>query len=332
MHDLSRLAQPLIDQPGAPAPDLVHLHRRAARLGRRRRAISGGCVAAILAVVAIGVAGLLPPPTDGRTTTNVVADEGPPDPPPGASGASSTRYRVDATVLENDDHGPQLCSFVHLSLPPQCEGPDIVGWDWADVTGEDSLGDTISGYYRVTGTWDGARLTLTEAPVPGGPVGSSESRDLSTPCPEPSGGWRPVDPATTTDDSLMAAIDGARARADFAGVWVDQRVRTEGEENDPSGLVLNVRVVTSDLGEVERALRELWGGALCVTEATRTHAELRAVQSSVHGADVVESSVDEVSGVVRVTAYVFDAERQRRYDEAYGQGVVVLSGWLEPVE
>lgn len=84
--------------------------------------------------------------------------------------------------------------------------------DWADVTGDHSHNGTTSGDYRVTGTWDGARLTLSEAPGPGGPVGSSETRDLTTPCPEPSGGWGPVDPATTTDDSLTAALDGARAR------------------------------------------------------------------------------------------------------------------------
>lgn len=80
--------------------------------------------------------------------------------------SSSTRYRLSATVLESPGHGPQLCHAVAESYPPQCSGPDVVGWDWAAVEGEETASGTTWGVYEVTGTWDGTRLTLTE---PAGP-------------------------------------------------------------------------------------------------------------------------------------------------------------------
>ncbi|MGH8829004.1 MAG: hypothetical protein ACRDVZ_15690, partial [Jiangellaceae bacterium] len=46
------------------------------------------------------------------------------------------RFRTYATVLESPEHGPQLCHGVAESLPPQCGGPDIAGWDWSAVEAE----------------------------------------------------------------------------------------------------------------------------------------------------------------------------------------------------
>lgn len=37
------------------------------------------------------------------------------------------RFRIATTVLENEQHGPQLCVGVAQSLPPQCGGLDISG-------------------------------------------------------------------------------------------------------------------------------------------------------------------------------------------------------------
>ncbi|WP_406673857.1 hypothetical protein WBK31_35795 [Nonomuraea sp. N2-4H] len=80
--------------------------------------------------------------------------------------AEPVTYAADSvTVLESPEHGPQLCSTVAESLPPQCSGPDVVGWDWSKVRHE-SHGGTTWGQYRVVGTWDGAKLTLTEPPGP----------------------------------------------------------------------------------------------------------------------------------------------------------------------
>src|SRR5690606_13734483 len=65
-------------------------------------------------------------------------------------------YRVSGTVLESPEHGPQLCHAVMTSLPPQCGGIDLVGWDWGAVEGEESVSGTTWGSYQVTGTWDGS--------------------------------------------------------------------------------------------------------------------------------------------------------------------------------
>ncbi|MFD2355737.1 hypothetical protein ACFSTC_50405 [Nonomuraea ferruginea] len=98
-------------------------------------------------------------------------------------------YAADAvSVLESPEHGPQLCAEMATSLPPQCGGPDIVGWDWSKVRHE-SVRGTKWGWYRVVGTWDGSRLTLTEPP--GAAVErASEEHSLDSPCPVPEGGWR----------------------------------------------------------------------------------------------------------------------------------------------
>lgn len=43
-------------------------------------------------------------------------------------------------------------------------GPELVGWDWAAQQGVfEKQGATRWGQFAVTGTWDGERLTVTEA-------------------------------------------------------------------------------------------------------------------------------------------------------------------------
>ena len=66
----------------------------------------------------------------------------------------------------------------------------------------------------------------------------------------------------------------AEAEPDFAGFWVDQFPdQPPYGGNDPTRLVVNVRF-TGDLERHERELRKVWGGALCVSQAERTQAEL----------------------------------------------------------
>lgn len=261
--------------------------------------------------------------------TPVVAGDQPP---------SSTRYRVSATVLESPDHGPQLCQAVADSYPPQCGGPDVVGWDWADVEGEETASGTIWGTYQVTGTWDGSRLTLTEPPAPPQAQELNGGVDLSTPCPEPAGGWQVADEATTTDEALSMAQQRANSLPGFAGLWIDQSINPastlenppEATMNDPTKLILNVRF-TQDLEAAEAAVREVWGGALCVSPAERSLAELQAIQAEVWGADVTMSSINQTANTVEVQVTVADPALQADYDARYGEGAVTVTGWLQPV-
>lgn len=252
------------------------------------------------------------------------------------------RYRGTVVVLESPEHGPQLCTTVEESYPPQCGGPDVVGWHWAEAPDEESANGTTWGSYEVTGTWDGERLTLTEPPGPPrhDDTEAADDVDFTSPCPEPPGGWAVVDPATTTQNALDAASAAATARPDYAGLWLDQSVNPAladghdpGDEmlsNDPTKLVLNVRV-TGDVDDAERDLRAIWGGALCVSRAERTSAELQAIQEEISSSeDIAGSGLDEVEGTVRVWAFVDDG-LQAELDERYGPGVVTVEATLRPV-
>ncbi|ROO84462.1 hypothetical protein EDD29_1987 [Actinocorallia herbida] len=252
--------------------------------------------------------------------------------PPG----SPPRYTGTGTVLENAEHGPQFCTVVLESLPPGCSGADVVGWDWNAVAHE-SRNAVKWGEYTVVGTWDGTRLTLTEPPGEPRERVPDEPDPFASPCPVPDGGWRPVDPAKATERTLAAAMDVARRSPLFAGTWVDQSHLgdgpvTETEGNDPKRLVLNLRF-TGDLQENERRVREVWGGALCVSPAAHTESELNAVQSRVHRdfPAAQGSGVDTVGNRVSVQFYVVTDDLRRELDAKYGPGVVHASGVLLPV-
>ena len=75
---------------------------------------------------------------------------------PAAPGTVTTRTLV--TVL--DTGSPELClGPVAESWPPQCGGPPIDGWDWADLNGAFERQQGVRwGQFLVTGTWDGERF------------------------------------------------------------------------------------------------------------------------------------------------------------------------------
>jgi hypothetical protein len=253
-------------------------------------------------------------------------------------------YQVDALVLESPEHRPQLCRDVATSYPPQCGGPDVVGWNWEAVEGEESASGTTWGSYRVVGTWDAQRLALTVTGLAEAAPDDDEPDDegeFSSPCPPPKGGWAVVDPATTTNESLMAAVRLARSRPGHAGVWLDQSINpayavdSDAERefalNDPAKLVLNI-ASTGDLEALEAELRTEWGGALCVSPADHSLADLEDIRMAVEGPNVIAANFSEHDRVVVVDVYVPDEDMQNDLDEQYGPGVVELMPWLTPVD
>ncbi|MFI2362796.1 hypothetical protein [Promicromonospora sp. NPDC019610] len=95
-----------------------------------------------------------------------------------------------ATVLQEGDDPPELClGGVAESYPPQCGGPEIVGWDWDAVDAEESAQGTTWGTYTVEGTWDGETFDLTEA------------------------GAAPAEPSASPDDPRLAPDDAGAAGA-----------------------------------------------------------------------------------------------------------------------
>ncbi|MFG6194680.1 hypothetical protein [Nonomuraea sp. JJY05] len=256
----------------------------------------------------------------------------------GASEAASPpRYEANLTVLEGGGHGPQLCMMVMESLPPQCGGPDVVGWDWNKVDHE-SQGGVKWGEYRVVGTWDGSRLTLTEPPGAPRKAAPTQEEDLTSPCPAPEGGWRPVDPAKATQQALDRALARAGTAKEFAGAWIDRSQMKElppesTEADDPRRLVLNLKF-TGDLSGREAWIREVWGGALCVSGAARSQSELEAIQREIEaelGDGLVSASPSVLRNQVTAQVWVATDEQRRDLDAKHGAGAVALNGVLRPV-
>src|SRR5690606_31278753 len=60
----------------------------------------------------------------------------------------------------------QIClGPITMIYPPDCGGPEVLGWDWDDVDGAETEGGTTWGTYAVQGAWDGERLTVTQPPI-----------------------------------------------------------------------------------------------------------------------------------------------------------------------
>jgi hypothetical protein len=232
------------------------------------------------------------------------------------------RYRVTAAVLQNKDHGPQLCDAVAESYPPQCEGPDIVGWDWDAVKADSAQGVTW-GTYTLFGTWDGKRFTVKEPepkPAAPGDQDPADAPDFRTPCPKPADGRQAPDQDKAGAADRDAALQRASGLSGYAGAWLD-------------GDVVNVRV-TEGREAAERELRTLWGGPLCLSGAKHTEAELTRVQNELTEElpDLQSAGVDVVSNSVDVRVLVAEPELQRKLDEKYGEDAVTVSGWLQPID
>lgn len=248
------------------------------------------------------------------------------------------RLRALATVLESPEHGPQLCWAVMDSYPPQCGGPDVAGWDWSTIEHESASGTRWGGYVLV-GTFDGETFTLTEqAVVDDGSLERPQGGqvDFATPCPEPVGGWSPVDADRATDAAFQEAIQIAQGADGYGGLWIDQRMSeselTEGNSNDPRRFVLNV-TTTGDVAALQNALREVWGGSLCVSPAVRDEASLLDVQTALSGdPGVMGSAPDITTGQLVVQVFLATSELQRTYDERYGAGTVRLEGVMTPLD
>ncbi|MCF6467138.1 hypothetical protein FAF44_01750 [Nonomuraea sp. MG754425] len=252
-----------------------------------------------------------------------------------AAAPEPARHTASMTVLEGGGHGPQLCYAVMTSDPPQCDGPDVVGLDWAEVAHESS-GGVKWGRYRLVGTWDGRRLTLTEPPGEPEATPAREPGRLDTPCPAPEGGWRAVDEATTTEKAMNKAVERARTAEDFAGAWFDRLdpapTPVREEPIDAARHVVNLRF-TGDLAARERWIREVWGGPLCLTPAERTEAELLAIQRDLgeeKDAGILATSPDPVTNRVNVSVWVVSDDLRRRLEDRYGAEAISIEGAFRP--
>ncbi|NAZ76300.1 hypothetical protein GTQ99_12885 [Kineococcus sp. T13] len=259
-------------------------------------------------------------------------------------------FRTTGFVLQDAGHGPQLCAGgIATSLPPQCAGPDLIGFDFSSMPADsyESVLRSRYGSFVLTGTPQGEAIRLT-APARRADPADLEAQarapepSFASPCPEPAGGWRALDAARATEDALQAASVQAQAVRGYGLLWIDRSAVpaaevAAGAADDPSRYVLNVSTA-GDLAEMEAAVRAVWGGALCVSAAARSEAELTAARDALEQGDgsaaglvLVDLQLDPLGGQVTATAVLAREGDQRRLDERFGAGVVRLSSLLRPL-
>ena len=68
------------------------------------------------------------------------------------------------TVIQVGDAAPKFClGAIAASYPPQCSGPELIGWEWTANEGSETANDVTWGAYAVFGNWDGTALTVDSA-------------------------------------------------------------------------------------------------------------------------------------------------------------------------
>ncbi|WP_053203672.1 hypothetical protein [Jiangella muralis] len=267
----------------------------------------------------------------GPDTVRVTASLRPVPP----SDAAPTIYEGTFFVHERPDGPPHACWAVMESYPPQCGGDiEVRGWSWDDVGGEESADGVTWGDYHIRGTWDGTALTLTGPAEPPPPRDEQEDPfpPFDTLCPTPPGGWAILDGALTHSADFDAAYAYARAAPGYVDLWLDRDVPMEDRSaTAPAEIVVNVRF-TADLATHEAALRSLYGGAICVSQAERTEQELEAIAAEIRTEyDAISSSSYSATNSVWIQVVVDDG-LQERLDEQYGPGVVRVEALLQPVD
>jgi len=85
--------------------------------------------------------------------------------PPPASADANPSPEIPEPVIVMDVGRPELCTGpVAESYPPQCGGPPIRGWNWADYEGSyDQVGQVRWGEFVVEGHFDGDEFVVTSA-------------------------------------------------------------------------------------------------------------------------------------------------------------------------
>lgn len=228
------------------------------------------------------------------------------------------------TVLDTGD-GPELClGPVEDTAPPQCSGIPLTGWDWAEHPEHESTRGVRWGDFALTGTWDGETLTVSDA-VPSAEYDGPEPTEEppGTACPEPEGGWAAVDEAATTSPALDETLRRAGQLPGYADSWLDPP-----QASEPAEQVLNVRV-TRDPDGAEEALRETWGGPLCVAEAAYSEDELVELSTELQELPGV-LGISAWGDVVHLDVVHDDGSLQRWVDQEHGEDRIRVVPALVP--
>lgn len=367
----ARLRAALDELTAATAPSHNHVAHSARP---QRRPLMVVTAAVLVAVVAAGAIAwgqrdtkhsISSPPSSaspevdvGSTTTGATTDA-PVVPVSGGAGTASTttvpavsaaqQYEALTTVLQNADHGPELClSGVLQSSPPICGDVPVTNWDWTAVPEAQTIGEvTWVDSVVVTGTYDGNSFTLTTSPHP--PSAEDTARftraatSFAAPCPPPANGWAAEAAKVPDGSDAMAAVTAyVNSQPDYSGGWVDQSINhttDPAKMNDPQKLIL-VERFTGGLAAHEAALRAIWPGALCVTLGKYTTGEAQAIQDRI---SELLSSPDlpphsffgasvNIDATITATVVVATPQLQQLFDATFGAGIVTQEPILRAID
>lgn len=257
---------------------------------------------------------------------------------PLATGLVRTRTHLTVMAAGRDD--PVLCTHgTSESSPPTCaEALPLAGFVWpADV---DPVGGVRYADFALTGRFDGTTLAVTEARRWDGASAADPFSDpdgYATVCVPPPGGWRVLDPATTTPQQVESLPFDAEKLPGYNAMWFDDSRNPAPDDagtplevaNDPAYLTANV-LVSRDVAGARRALRKLWGGALCVRHTRYDLEQLQQIQDDV-GRLPGALSVSGLREHVEIEVLHDDGSFQRWADRRYGRGTVRVFSFLEPV-
>lgn len=166
---------------------------------------------------------------------------------PPAAIAAEGEVLGQGTVLQLDGEPANFClGAVAESYPPQCSGPEIVGWDWATVDGEETASSVTWGTYAVQGNWDGEQLTVTQPPIM---LALYDAMRVIDPHREPGN-------AGETAESELLAIHDELPMLDTV------EFLSSGTENG----YLFVTVIYDD-GQIQQYFDELYGADVVVVES-----------------------------------------------------------------
>jgi hypothetical protein len=246
------------------------------------------------------------------------------------AGGSNQRYEGSLMVLESGEHGPELCSLVRSSDPPQCDGPPVTGWDWDAVDDEQAAQGTTWGVWHLTGTYEAGRFALTEPPRAAEPHKADVDTDFSPACPEPD----TIDPSEGVDEwEAMSQDFGSFEIPALVDAWVSD---PDGQWDGP--FVGNVIVLPGTRRAAMERIRAHYAGPVCIVERDGpTSAQLEAVQNQMVDADakaalgeIQAAHADGRRGAVVATVWVADQRALDYAKQRWGE-LVELRGILRPV-
>lgn len=197
----------------------------------------------VLAIPALLLAGCATPADPGAGGDVVPGGAGEPNPI-----AASGVVVGQGTVLQKDGEEAQFClGPIMESYPPQCSGPQLLGWEWPDDGMWESSNGVTWGTYAVSGTWDGSVFTRGEMVIP------LALYDPLRPEPDPR-----ADPANagSNDEELLARVQ------EELSAWTSVTVLISYPEN---GYLW--ATVYYDDGTIQSYLDEIYGPDVVVVQS-----------------------------------------------------------------